>query len=130
MNKSVSLLAGLLLATGVTVAIAQTSPTPAAMPTPGATPDGQSQPDMQAPGRHHRHGGMFRRIDTDGDGMISRAELLASQQRQLQAFDQADTNRDGKLSPDEMRAFRDSMRGQRHGGKPGSAAPGSTAPQS
>ena len=130
MKKSASLLAGLLFATGATVAFAQTSPTPAPMPTPGATPDGQPQPGMQGQGRHHRHGGMFRRIDTDRDGMISRAELLASQQRQLQAFDRADTNRDGKLSPDEMRTFRDSMRGKRHDDKPGSAVPGSTAPQS
>jgi EF-hand domain pair len=129
--KLSALIAGLMFATGATLAFAQTDPaTPPQAPAPGAAPNGQPQaPGMQGPHRHHRHGGMFKRIDTDGDGMISRAELLASQQRQLQAFERADTNHDGKLSRDEMRAFFRSMHGKR-GAAPGSDTPASTAPRS
>jgi len=64
---------------------------------------------------HHRmqHGAMLRRVDSNRDGMISRAELLESQQRQLAMFERADTDRNGQLTRDEMRAFRAAMRGQR-----------------
>jgi hypothetical protein len=60
------------------------------------------------------HGAMMNWLDTDADGQISRAELEAANQarlaRELKAFDAADVNKDGKLSQDEMKAFRDAMR--------------------
>jgi Ca2+-binding EF-hand superfamily protein len=60
------------------------------------------------------HGAMMNWLDTDADGQISRAELEAANQarlaRELKAFDAADLNKDGKLSQDEMKAFRDAMR--------------------
>ena len=60
------------------------------------------------------HGAMMSWLDTDADGQISRAELEAANQvrlaRELKAFDAADVNKDGKLSQDEMKAFRDAMR--------------------
>jgi hypothetical protein len=69
------------------------------------------------------HGAMMNWLDTDADGQISRAELEAANQarlaRELNAFDAADVSKDGKLSRDEMKAFRDAMRAQRGPGGPG-----------
>jgi hypothetical protein len=60
----------------------------------------------------HKHGGdrMWMRLDTDKDGQISKAELLASQQRQLEMFDRADADKNGKLSAEERKAFRAAKR--------------------
>jgi hypothetical protein len=80
-------------------------------------------------------------LDTDRDGKVSRAEFEAGQramqQRANEAFDKADADRDGALSVDERRAFRDQLRAQwagpqgagyRHRGAPGQpAAPGTPA---
>jgi len=43
----------------------------------------------------------FKEMDTDGDGMVSKAEYDANHDKHFKAMD---TNGDGKLSPDEMRA--------------------------
>jgi Ca2+-binding EF-hand superfamily protein len=43
----------------------------------------------------------FKDMDTDGDGMVSKAEYDANHDKH---FKEMDTNGDGKLSPDEMRA--------------------------
>ncbi|MCX8005783.1 MAG: hypothetical protein N2688_12660, partial [Burkholderiaceae bacterium] len=52
------------------------------------------------------HGaGMFARLDTNGDGFIDRNEA-ASRPRLAQQFDAIDSNRDGRLSKDELRAWR------------------------
>ena len=71
------------------------------------------------------HGAMMGWVDTDADGQISRAELEAANQarlaRELKAFDVADVNKDGKLSQDELKAFRDAMRAQ--GGPGGRGCP-------
>jgi hypothetical protein len=45
------------------------------------------------------------RMDADGDHMLTRAELLDRQKRQLERFDQADADKDGKLTGEERRAF-------------------------
>jgi hypothetical protein len=77
-------------------------------------------------GGHRGHGGRHdgqargeQRLmshDADGDGKVSRTEFesahQAAAQRRMQAFDAADANRDGALTVDEQRAFRDSMRAQ------------------
>ncbi|HET6264071.1 MAG TPA: hypothetical protein VFD95_04390 [Usitatibacter sp.] len=65
---------------------------------------------------HHGRGG-FERLkaaDTNGDGLISRAEAAALP-RLAERFDAIDANRDGQVSRDEMRAFHQAQRLQRMG---------------
>jgi Spy/CpxP family protein refolding chaperone len=65
--------------------------------------------------RHNRGDHMVSRMDTDKDGAVSRAELQAAQQKQLDMFDRADVNKDGKLSADERKAFHETMRAENRG---------------
>jgi len=113
--------AALLAALGTGLAFAQSSATPpsaspGAPPGPGGPRGGHCGPDGPAGprGSGMHHGAMMNWLDTDADGQISRAELEAANQarlaRELKAFDAADLNKDGKLSQDEMKAFRDAMR--------------------
>lgn len=48
---------------------------------------------------------MMARMDADGDGFVSREEA-AKFPRLAAAFDKLDTNHDGKLSPDELKAIK------------------------
>ncbi len=48
----------------------------------------------------------FKEMDTNGDGMISKAEFDAAHDKH---FKEMDTNGDGKLSPDEMKAGHQKM---------------------
>lgn len=48
----------------------------------------------------------FRRADADGNGMLSRAEAETALRRFALHFDAIDVNRDGQISPEEIRAFR------------------------
>lgn len=57
--------------------------------------------------------------DTDKDGMLSKAEVEKSSPRLAQAFDKLDSNKDSKLSADELKAGRDAMRSQGRQGKDG-----------
>jgi len=43
-------------------------------------------------------------VDTDGDGAISKTEAQVNAGL-AQVFDQADSNKDGKLTPDEYKAY-------------------------
>ena len=52
----------------------------------------------------------FKHADTDGDGVISRAEAEKHAPRLAQKFDQIDSNKDGKLTQDELRAYREAKR--------------------
>ena len=129
MNQSAirALLSGaaLLAALGTGLAFAQSLATP---PGPGGPRGSHCGPG--SPGMHH--GAMMNWLDTDADGQISRAELEAANQarlaRELNAFDAADVSKDGKLSRDEMKAFRDAMRAQRGPGGSGCAPGGSGGP--
>lgn len=64
----------------------------------------------------------FRIADTDSNGMLSRAEAEAVLPRLALHFDAIDVNRDGQISPEEIRAFR------RAGRKAGAARRGSGSP--
>ena len=51
--------------------------------------------------------------DSNGDGMIDKAEAQAKLPRIAKGFDKLDANADGKLSPEEMRAMATQM-SERH----------------
>lgn len=120
------------------------SPAPQAAPVPGPGPQGGHGPHGHRGPHGDRGERLFQRLDTDGDGKLSRAEFDAGQkamaERASRAFDAADANRDGALGPDERRAFRDAMhaqmgardgagpRGPRGPGRPGAPAPSTPAP--
>jgi hypothetical protein len=100
---------------------AQTSPAPITPAAPAAqtAPAGPTGAPQGGPGMRHgqrgeRGGHHFKRMDTDGDGSISRAEFDAAgmkmTERRSKFFEMADTNKDGKLSREEMKAFRDNHR--------------------
>lgn len=55
--------------------------------------------------RQAKAGARFKKLDTDGDGRISRAEAQAAP-RLAQHFDEIDTNKDGFITPDELAAAR------------------------
>ena len=64
-------------------------------------------------GHGHRGGKMIEHLkaaDTNGDGMISLAEAQAKLPRIAANFGAIDTNRDGQLTFDELRAFHQKMR--------------------
>jgi len=63
---------------------------------------------------HARHRGergkaFMKRLDTDGDGKVSRNEALAAAAAR---FDAADANKDGFLTPEEMRAAHRAQHGK------------------
>ena len=76
-----------------------------AMPRPH--PD---QAAMHKGGGHKAH--LFSQADLNKDGKVTLAE---AQSAALQHFDRADANRDGKVTPEERKAMRQSMHGQRKG---------------
>jgi len=66
--------------------------------------DGQLTPDeLKAFFAAKHHGGMFKKLDTDGDGRISKAEAQNAPKLAAQ-FDQLDVNGDGFLTREELRA--------------------------
>jgi hypothetical protein len=65
-------------------------------------------PPADGPGDHgHAY---FMRADTNGDGFISKAEWRTQSDKK---FDEIDTNHDGKVSRDEMKAYHEAMREKR-----------------
>ncbi len=52
----------------------------------------------------------FKHADTNGDGNISRAEAETNAPRLAKKFDAIDANRDGQLTQDELRAYREAKR--------------------
>ena len=75
-------------------------------------------------GKNTRLAGQFRRADADGNGMLSRAEAERAAPLLAKQFDAIDADRDGQISPEEIRAFRRAGRGERRarGGARGAQA--------
>jgi hypothetical protein len=66
--------------------------------------------------------GRFARADTDRNGVLSRAEVDRALPGIAPRFDEIDRNRDGNLSPDELRAWSPSRRTEDRRGEGGFAA--------
>ena len=68
-----------------------------------------------------RLAGQFRRADADGNGngMLSRAEAERAAPLLAKQFDAIDANRDGQISPEEIRAVRRAGRGSARGAQAG-----------
>ncbi len=75
-----------------------------------ANKDGQvSFEELRASrGKHGRHGGHFKRVDTDNDGKVSKAEALSAAEAM---FTRADANADGFVTREEMRSAHKGHRG-------------------
>ena len=71
---------------------------------------------------------MMARLDTNGDGVVDRAEYRA---QALRRFDRMDANKDGKIDPAERQAARDAMgmRGDRGPGARGDTPPPADTPK-
>ncbi|GAA6120380.1 hypothetical protein Acidovoranil_24830 [Acidovorax sp. FG27] len=91
-------------------------PTTAAAPTPAAS---ASAPMSKGEAKAIRE---FKMLDFNGDGKLSRQEV-ALMPRLAGAFDAADTNRDGFVTLDEVRAFAVKYRAERDRAKAAAAAP-------
>ncbi|WP_158592328.1 EF-hand domain-containing protein [Noviherbaspirillum sedimenti] len=97
-----------LFAAGIAIAqsTASAPATPAATSaeTPSAPSDKMARP-------HHRHGQHIAQLDKDKDGFISRAEA-AGHPMLSKGFDTLDSNKDAKLSKEELQAAHQAMRGK------------------
>ena len=91
-------------------------------------PPGEPMGGAMSGGGHHGRG-MLERLDTNHDGKISRDEMRADMDRH---FDKLDTNHDGFIDKAEMDAARDHMKQRfgkhRHGMPGGAAEPGDGPP--
>ena len=82
----------------------QPTPTESATPTDSAQ-GAATQPTEQATGAASSGGKQgWKDVDTDKDGAISKTEA-SSKAGLSQIFDKADADTDGKLTPDEYKAF-------------------------
>lgn len=71
----------------------------------GATAMAQTPPDHPKGDRAHKMHERLKAADKDGDGKISRAEAVALP-RIAKHFDEIDTNKDGFLTMEELKAHR------------------------
>lgn len=93
-----------------------------------ANKDGQlSRDEMNAWTKAHKHAHKkkhkadrqartaerFKRADTNVDGKISRAEAENSAPRLTKKFDAIDANKDGQLTQEELRTYREAKRGRK-----------------
>ena len=62
---------------------------------------------------------MFEKLDSDGNGAISLAEVQAEERakRMAENFSTIDTNGDGELTPEELKAHKETRRKQQAEGK-------------
>lgn len=91
------------VALGLGVASAQTAPTqPAPAPKPAAATAQAATSANEA---------MFKRIDTDGNGAITKAELEKADANLARDFERYDTDKDGQLTMVEFEAMLKVLRG-------------------
>jgi Ca2+-binding EF-hand superfamily protein len=69
-----------------------------------ANKDGKLSADELSASREKRRGEGWKKLDTNGDGKISKAEAQANAPRLAENFDQLDANKDGFVTPEEMKA--------------------------
>jgi len=55
----------------------------------------------------HHKGGMMQKVDTNGDGMVSKTEFMAKHE---EMFAKMDANNDGNLTKEEMKSAREAMK--------------------
>lgn len=100
MNNTSKFLIALAAALAMPAAFAQDATTAGQDSTQAAPPTQQAQPAEQAQPQQTT----WADLDADKDGSLSKAEA-ANVPALAADFDKADANGDGKLSPDEYRAF-------------------------
>ena len=67
-------------------------------------------------GEHEKHrGDHWKKLDTNGDGKITKEEAKAGAPRLAEHFDAIDANKDGFVTKEEMRAFHELHRGKKDG---------------
>ncbi len=86
----------------------------------GQAADAASGAAAQASAQASGGGQTWASVDTDGNGTISKSEAQVNAGL-AQVFDQADTNKDGELTPDEYKAY---VAAQQTGAANGGNAPG------
>jgi Ca2+-binding EF-hand superfamily protein len=64
-------------------------------------------------GKRATLGEEFKAADADGNGRLSRAEAERGAPRLAKSFDAIDANRDGQISPEEIRVWRRAAKGAR-----------------
>jgi EF hand len=74
-------------------------------PMPQAQPPASTGAPAAAPAGGSSNEALFKRIDTDGDGSISKAELEKFDPEAAKSFDKYDTDKDSKLSMSEFDAM-------------------------
>ncbi|SEW51834.1 EF-hand domain-containing protein [Chitinophaga arvensicola] len=83
------------------------------------------QPQQQQPQQQHDREGFFKKLDTDGDGKLSKAEVdaaVAGGDKRLsklkENFDAIDSNKDTFIDKDELKAYRKKQgAGKKEGGQ-------------
>jgi Ca2+-binding EF-hand superfamily protein len=69
-----------------------------------ANRDGQITAEELRAFHEKRRSDHWKKLDTDGDGRVSRAEAQANSPRLFQHFDEIDADHDGFITPEELRA--------------------------
>lgn len=115
-SKPLSILVALGAALAMPIAFAQTAPTPTAQDDAmqSATPQ-SAQPQPEAAPQAQPKQVTWADLDSDKDGNLSKSET-ATVPELSKIFDQADANKDGKLSAEEYKSFAMQQQGSTPGG--------------
>lgn len=101
-----------LFAAGIAIAQSTASaPATSATTSAATSAAAASAPNDKMARPHHRHGDHIAQLDKDKDGFISRAEA-AGHPMLSSGFDTVDSNKDAKLSKEELQAAHQALRGK------------------